>query len=83
MMSEEEKAAYLAEVESHVNSVADAWLLKHHGRTFRGDADDTRRAARLARLAHGQQNGSARPQDSMEKIRADYPDLFGTPDDAA
>ena len=38
---------------------------------------------RHANLPHGSQNGSGRPQDSLEQIRKDFPSLFGTQDDAA
>jgi hypothetical protein len=60
-----------AEIES-IESRVDQAFLALCGKTYRH-----------ASLPHGSQNGSGRPQDSLEQIRADFPELFGKGDDAA
>lgn len=49
-----------------IELAVDQAFLKLCGKTYRH-----------ATVAHGEQNGSARPQDSLEKIRHDFPSLFG------
>ncbi|MBI5315849.1 MAG: hypothetical protein HZB34_07750 [Nitrospirae bacterium] len=79
-MSEEQKAAYLKECQAENEAMLDRIFLKVFGRTWRLDEADLERAAHLATLPHGEQNGdsSRHPPDSLQKIKADFPDLFGT-----
>lgn len=81
MMSDEEKAAYLASISPEIEQRADAYLLKNHGRTYNGDAEDQRRAARLMPIPRAEKNGHH--PDSLARIQSDFPDLFGKADDAA
>jgi hypothetical protein len=57
-----------------IEKAVDAGFKRAHGRTY-NDAD-----MKTARLPHGGQNGdgSKHPPDSWQKIKADYPDVFGT-----
>lgn len=78
-MTEEQKAAYLAEIKAENEAKADEMFLKLTGRTFRGDAADLERAARLVTLPHGEKNGdsSKHPPDSWQQIKKDFPGVFG------
>lgn len=73
-MSPEEKEQYLATRGPELEALIDALFVKQCGRSY-NDLDMKR-----VRLPHGQQNGSARGAkdlDSLAKIKADYPTLFG------
>lgn len=73
-LSDEEKQAYLDQIRPQHEAAVDAVFLEQFGRTF-NDHD-----MRQARLAHGQQNGSSRPQDDFEHVRREFPGLFGDED---
>lgn len=70
-MSPEEKERYLEEIRPEIERAVDAVFLEQFGRTY--NDDDMKRA----RLPHGEQNGSSRPQDGLEHIRQEFPSLFG------
>lgn len=70
MLSDEEKQAYLDQIRPQIERAADEVFLEQFGRTY-NDADMKR-----ARLPHGEQNGSGRPQDGLEHIRREFPSLF-------
>ena len=69
-LSDEEKQAYLDEIRPQIEAAVDEVFLQEFGRTY--NDDDMRRA----RLPHGSQNGSSRPEDALEKIRQEFPSLF-------
>ena len=70
MMSPEEREAYLAEITPQIEAAADAVFLRQCGKTFRHAATTPR-----------EKNGHH--PDSLAQIKADYPDLFKSGDDAA
>jgi hypothetical protein len=67
-MSEEEKSAYLAEIDGPINEAVDAAMMKLYGKTYRE-----------APITHSEKNGDSShvPTDSWQQIKADFPDLFG------
>lgn len=70
-LSDVERQAYLDQIRSEIETAADRVFLEEFGRTF--NDDDMKRA----RLPHGAENGSSRPEDALEQIRQEFPLLFG------
>lgn len=70
-MSKEERQAYLEANRTEVEAACDRVFLQQFGRSY-SDVD-----MRTARLPHGSENGSGRPEDTLEKIRHEFPSLFG------
>lgn len=59
-----------------IEQAVDAGFKRVHGFTYRGNDVPSKHVA----LPHGTQNGdgSKYSPDSWQKIKADYPDVFGT-----
>ena len=69
-MSEEEKAAYLVEIDEPIQRLVDESLMRLFGRTYR--------EPRVAELTHAEKNGDSSHQpDTWQNIKRDFPMLFG------
>jgi cytidylate kinase len=66
-MTEREKCEYAAWLDAEVNERVDRFLLARDGTTYRH-----------ATLTPSEKNGH--PKDSYERIKRDYPNLFGQAD---
>lgn len=62
-----------------VEEMLDGVFLASTGRTYRGDAHDLELAAKLAeaKKATPPSEGPKAEPDSLQKIKADFPSLFG------
>jgi len=69
------RAASLPTLEAEI----DAAMIKMCGRTYRFDEEDRRLAAALVTRPHQAQTGEGPtpPPDSWQRIKADFPTLFG------